>query len=189
MLSLEGFWTIAKFLFRVYQYTCYFFLFILLLPVIALYIFDFTLYLCRLVTYCCKWQAYHIKNQSGTNISFISGRNGRILNRKEPQVEPQKFEIPGEPCGSSGASILSGLDNGSEQSLSDTPYSSNYCLTSSPHDFQMRKSVGSRRSTIAGSGDRLRCASLIPEQLHELVRTDPQFADLRRTKSTEIALH
>lgn len=181
-------WQIVKFLFKAYQYTCYFFLFILLLPVISLYIFDFALYLCRLVTFCCKWQAYHLRNQSGPNISFISGRSGRILSNRSDEDLAADITVT-EKCGSSDASILSGFDNASDQSLSDTPYSSNYCLTSSPHDFQVRKSSYSRRSTIAGSGDRLRCASLVVDHLDDYLNFESQFTELRRTKSTEIALH
>ncbi|QLL34910.1 hypothetical protein HG536_0H02850 [Torulaspora globosa] len=194
MPGLDTVWTIAKVLFRVYQWTCYFFVFILLLPVITLYFFDLVLYLCRLVSFSCRWQAYHIKNHSGLSVSFISGRNGRILNSEPVGAEE---EVPksstsagdGEGCGSSGVSILSGCDSGSEHSLSDTPYSPNYCLTSLPHDFHARKGASSRRSTIAGSGDRLKCASLVPEHLGELIRANPQFTELRRTKSSEIALH
>ncbi|QLQ82029.1 hypothetical protein HG537_0G02830 [Torulaspora globosa] len=172
MPGLDTIWTIVKVLFRIYQWTCYFFVFILLLPVITLYLFDLVLYLCRLVSFSCRWQAYHIKNHSGLNVSFISGRSGRILHAaSDEQVETS------DGCDSSNASILSEC---SEHSLSDTPYSPNYCLTS------FHKRTGSRRSTIAGNGDRLK---LVPEHLDQLLRASPQLSELRRTRSSEIALH
>lgn len=179
MPGLDTVWTIAKVLFRVYQWTCYFFVFILLLPVLTLYFFDLVLYLCRLVSFSCRWQAYHIKNHSGLSVSFISGRSGRVLSQHVEEVASSD----GERCGSSSASILSEC---SEHSLSDTPCSPNYCLTSLPHDFHARKGSSSRRSTIAGSGDRVTSVSLVPEHLGELLGASPQ---LRRTRSSEIALH
>lgn len=153
-------------LFRAYQYTCYFFLFLLLLPVLALYLFDLTLYLCRIVSFCCRWQVYHIKNQSGTSISFISER------RTAPQ--------PLERRSSSSSSILSERSL-SDCSLSDTPCSSNYCLTSSP----VRKSFSHRRSTITCGADQLRYAPLIPDHIAALADPEPT---LRRTRSSDLVL-
>ena len=166
MLNTELAWRLVKVLFRAYQYTCYFFFFILLLPVIALYLFDLTLYLCRIVRFCCRWQVYHIKNQSGTSISFISQRR------------PSE---PRETCHSSSSSILS-EQSLSDCSLSDTPCFTNYCLTSSP----IRKGFASRRSTIAGGAShQVRYAPLIPEDIAALA--DPEHS-LRRTKSSDLVL-
>lgn len=167
MSNQELAWKLIRILFRAYQYTCYFFLLLLLLPVVALYIFDLTLYLCRIVSFCCRWQVYHIKNKSGTSISFVSERH-------------TPSQLSERRC-SSSSSILS-EQSLSDCSLSDTPCSSNYCLTSSP----VRKSVSARRSTIAGGAShQLRYAPLIPDHIAALA--DPEHT-LRRTRSSDLAL-
>lgn len=193
VLTIETAWKVVKILFRIYQYTCYSFLVVLLLPVIVLYIFDFMLYFCRLVSFCCRWQVYHIRNQSGSSISFISERGGRILRLKNVPSDSEIIDVAvdqesKEQCDSSNASVLSAFDEGSEQSLSDTPYSSNYCLTSSPHDCQIRKNTQSRRSTIAGTGDNFKYAFLTPDNINTLVEADSDFTKLRRTKSSDVSL-
>lgn len=187
-MMIEAVWEVSKVLFRLYQYTCYFCVIMLLLPVVGLYIFDITLYLWRLFSYGFRYQVYHIKYQTD-KVKAVKGRKERIsrslLKRSSSADDISNksyFAVDGkdQQCDSSNISILSAFEESKESLLSDTPYSSNYCLTSINYDAVGKLNSPRIRST----------APIISNDMNSILsaNSDADIPKLRRTKSSDVAL-
>lgn len=187
-MMIEIIWEFSRFVFRLYQYTCYFCVIMLLLPVVGLYVFDITLYLWRLSSYGLRYQVYHIKNQNDRG-KAVRGRKERITrplvkrsSSADDAFNKSYFAVDGkdQQCDSSNISILSAFEESKESLLNDTPYSSNYCLTTTSYE-----TVGKQNSPRIRSA-----APIISNDINTILfaNSEADTPKLRRTKSSDVTL-
>lgn len=159
-------------LFRIYQYACYSFVFMILSPVILLYMFDITLYLFRLMIYFMRFQVYLIKNRCIPETRIVHRTGGSFawkMKMREKETEPE------EECDSSNTSILSAFRDSKESLLDDSAsISSNYSL------------VGSQATPRAFHSSRNNSIITLDSAQMSILAAHAEICKLRRGKKSDV---